>query len=99
MMQGLGAWPPSAYGLQQPTRLSAASKPHPARVCAAGVGWAVLVGYMWASTAEQNLALQHDALLAAGDWHRARTHHQPPRDDIYSGVVTNRSGRAGARAW
>jgi len=26
----------------------------------------VLVGYMRVSTAEQNLALQHDALLAAG---------------------------------
>ena len=48
----------------------------------------MLVGYMRVSTAEQDLALQHDALLAAGGWHRAGTHlrryllwrrHQPPR--------------------
>jgi len=55
---GLGTWPPAASGLQQPMRLSLASKPHPARVCAAGAGSAVLVGYMRVSTAEQNLALQ-----------------------------------------
>ena len=34
----------------------------------------MLIGYMRVFTAEQNLALQHDALLAAGGWHRARTH-------------------------
>ena len=70
MIQGLGAWrptsPAAASGLQRPMRLPLVRKPHPARVCAAGAGWAVLVGYMLVSTAEQNLALQHDALLAAG---------------------------------
>ena len=70
--------------------LSLASKPHPARVCAAGAGWAVLVGYMRVSTAEQNLALQRDALLAAGI--------APERiyDDTCSGAVTNRPGLARA---
>ena len=34
----------------------------------------MLVGYKRVSTAEQNLALQYDALLAAGGWHRAGTH-------------------------
>jgi len=54
---------------------------------------AVLVGYMRVSTAEKNLALQRDALLAAGI--------APERiyDDTCCGVVTNRPGRAGARAW
>ncbi len=63
-----------------------ASKSHPARVCAAGVGWTVLVGYMRVSTAEQNLALQRDALLSAGV--------APERiyDDTCSGTVTTRPG-------
>ena len=39
--------------------LPLASKPHPAKVCAAGAGWAVLVGYMRVPTVEQNLALYH----------------------------------------
>jgi len=56
-------------------------------------GWTVLVGYMRVSTAEQNLALQRDALLAAGI--------APERiyDDTCSGAATNRRGRARARAW
>lgn len=55
-------------------------------ICAAGARWAVLVGYMRVSTAEQNLALQRDALLAAGV--------APERiyDDTCSGAVTNRPG-------
>ena len=67
-----------------------ASKPRPARVCAADAGWAVLVGYMRVSTAEQNLALQRDALLAAGV--------APGRvyEDTCSGTVTNRPGLARA---
>ena len=70
--------------------LPLASKPHPARFCAAGAGWAVLVGYMRVSTAEQNLALQRDALLAAGV--------APERiyDDTCSGAVTSRPGLARA---
>ena len=60
------------------------------KVCAAGAGRAVLVGYMRASTAEQNLALQRDALLAAGI--------APERiyGDTCSGTVTNRPGLARA---
>ena len=67
-----------------------ASKPHPARVCAADARWAVLVGYMRVSTAEQNLALQRDALLAAGV--------VPERvyEDTCSGTVTSRPGLARA---
>lgn len=50
----------------------------------------MLVGYMRVSTAEQNLALQRDALLAAGV--------APERtyDDTCSGTVTNRPGLARA---
>lgn len=50
----------------------------------------MLVGYMRVSTAEQNLALQRDALLAAGV--------APERiyDDTCSGIVTNRPGLARA---
>ena len=68
--------------------LPLASKPRPARVCAESAGWAVLVGYMRVSTAEQNLALQRDALLAAGI--------APERiyEDTCSGTVTNRPGLA-----
>jgi hypothetical protein len=46
----------------------------------------VLVGYMRVSTAEQNLALQRDALLAAGV--------VPERvyEDTCSGTVTSRPG-------
>ena len=53
----------------------------------------MLVGYMRVSTAEQNLALQHGALLAAGI--------APERiyDDTCCGAVTNRPGFARARAW
>ena len=48
---------------------------------------------MRVSTAEQNLALQHGALLAAGI--------APERiyDDTCCGAVTNRPGFARARAW
>ena len=55
--------------------------------------WTVLVGYMRVSTAEKNLALQHDALPAAGI--------APERiyDDTCCGAATNRRGRARARAW
>ena len=72
--------------------LISGQKTHPARVCAASAGWAVLVGYMRVSTAEQNLALQHDALLAAGI--------APERiyADTCPGAVTNRPGLARARA-
>jgi hypothetical protein len=35
-------------------------------LCNRQEGAAVLVGYMRVSTAEQSLALRHDALLAAG---------------------------------
>ena len=74
-------------------RLPLLHKPHPARVCAASAGWAVLVGYMRVSTTEQNLALQRDALLAVGI--------APERiyDDTCCGAVTNRPGLARARAW
>ena len=50
----------------------------------------MLVGYMRVSTAEQNLALQRDALLAAGI--------APGRiyEDTCSGTVTNRPGLARA---
>jgi len=50
----------------------------------------VLVGYMRVSTAEQNLALQRDALLSAGV--------APERiyDDTCSGTVTSRPGLARA---
>jgi len=50
----------------------------------------VLVGYMRVSTAEQNLALQRDALLSAGV--------APERiyDDTCSGIVTSRPGLARA---
>ena len=69
-MHSMGAlpptWRPAASRLQQPMHKPLASKPHPARVCATDAGWVVLVGYMRVSTAEQNLALQRDALLAAG---------------------------------
>ena len=67
-----------------------ASRPHPVKVCAKGAGWAVLVGYMRVSTAEQNLDLQRDALLAAGV--------APERvyEDTCSGAVTNRPGLAHA---
>ena len=53
----------------------------------------MLVGYMRVSTAEQNLALQHGALLATGI--------APERihDDTCSGAVTNRPGLTRARAW
>ena len=53
----------------------------------------MLVGYMRVSTAEQNLALQHGALLAAGI--------APERiyDDTCCGAVTNHSGLLRARAW
>ena len=53
----------------------------------------MLVGYKRVSTAEQNLALQHGALLAAGI--------APERiyDDTCSGAVTNRPGLTRARAW
>ena len=63
-----------------------ASKPRPARVCATSVGWTVLDGYMRVSTAEQNFALQRDALLAAGV--------VPERiyEDTCSGAVTSRPG-------
>jgi DNA invertase Pin-like site-specific DNA recombinase len=49
-------------------------------------GWAVLIGYMRVSTAEQNLALQRDALLSAGV--------APGRvyEDTCSGTVTNCPG-------
>ena len=62
--------------------LPLASKLDPATVCAAGAGWAMLVGYMRVSTADQNLALQRDALLAAGV--------APERiyEDTCSGTVT-----------
>ena len=48
---------------------------------------------MRVSTTEQNLALQHGALLAAGI--------APERiyDDTCSGAVTNRPGLTRARAW
>ena len=46
--------------------------------------WAVLVGYMRVSTAEQNLALQHDALEGMGCEHMY--------EDIRSGAVTDRPG-------
>ena len=90
MMQGLGAWPPplASSRLRPATTdaLISGQKPHPARVCAAGAGWAVLVGSMRVPTAEQNLALQHNALLAAGI--------APERiyDDTCPGAVTNRPG-------
>jgi len=66
--------------------LSLASKPHSATVCAVDVRWAVLVGYMRVSTAEQNLALQRDALLSAGI--------APDRvyEDTCSGTVIDRPG-------
>ena len=50
----------------------------------------MLVGYMRVSTAEQNLALQRDALLAAGV--------APERvyEDTCSGTITNRPGLARA---
>jgi len=50
----------------------------------------VLVGYMRVSTAEQNLALQRDALLSSGV--------APERvyEDTCSGTVTNRPGLARA---
>ena len=70
--------------------LSLASKPHPVMVRAVDVGWAVLIGYMRVSTAEQNLVLQQDALLSAG---------VPPERvyaDTCSGSVTNRPGLARA---
>ena len=53
----------------------------------------MLVGYMRVSTTEQNLALQHGALLATGI--------APERidDDTCSDAVTNRPGLARARAW
>ena len=53
----------------------------------------MLVGYMRVSTAEQNVALQRDALLAAGI--------APERiyDDTCCGAVTNRPGLARVRAW
>ena len=93
-MHGLSAlpptWLPAIPGLQQPMHIPLASKPHPARVCATDAGWAVLVGYMRVSTAEQNLALQRDALLAAGV--------APERvyEDACSGTITNRPGLARA---
>ena len=94
MMHGLSAWPPTwlpdASGLQQPMHISLASKPRPATVCAAGAGWAVLVGYMRVSTAEQNPALQHDALLAAG------VASERIYGDTCSGAVTSRPGLARA---
>ena len=70
--------------------LPLASKPHPARVCAAGAGWTVLIGYRRVSTAEQNLDLQRDALLSASV--------APERvyEDTCSGTVTNRPGLARA---
>src|SRR4051794_19594893 len=70
--------------------LSLASKRHAATVCAAGVRWAVLVGYMRVSTAEQNLALQRDALLRAG------VASERVYEDTCSGTVTNRPGLARA---
>lgn len=51
-------------------------------------GWTVLVGYMRVSTAEQNLALQRDALDAAGC--------ERLYDDTCSGAVTDRPGLAKA---
>ena len=93
-MHDLGAWLltllSDTSSLQQPMHIPLASKPHPARVCATGAGWAVLVGYMRVSTAEQKLALQRDALLAAGI--------APERiyEDTCSGTVTNRPGLARA---
>jgi DNA invertase Pin-like site-specific DNA recombinase len=51
--------------------------------CKAG-SWAVLVGYMRVSTNEQNLALQRDALKAAGC--------ERLYDDTCSGSVTERPG-------
>ena len=70
--------------------ISLARKPHPARVCATGARWAVLVGYMRVSTVEQNLDLQRDALLSVGV--------APERvyQDTCSGAVTNRPGLARA---
>lgn len=68
--------------------LPIASNPHPARVYAAGGGEAVLVGYMRVSTAEQSLALQRDALTAAGC---GRIH-----EDICSGAANGRPGLARA---
>ena len=52
----------------------------------------MLVGSMRVPTAEQNLALPHNALLAAGI--------APERiyDDTCPGTVTNRPGLARARA-
>lgn len=93
-MQSLGVlpstWLPTASGLQQAMHFPLASKPRPARVCAADAGWAVLVGYMRVSTAEQSLDLQRDALLSASV--------APDRiyDDTCSGTVTNRPGLARA---
>ena len=70
--------------------LSLVGKPHPAVVCAEGVTWAVLVGSMRVSTAEQNLALQRDALLSAG------VASERVYEDTCSGTVTTRPGLAGA---
>jgi DNA invertase Pin-like site-specific DNA recombinase len=53
-----------------------------------GGEWAVLVGYMRVSTAEQNLALQRDALDGAGC--------ERFYEDTCSGSVTERSGLAKA---
>jgi DNA invertase Pin-like site-specific DNA recombinase len=54
----------------------------------AGGRWTVLVGYMRVSTAEQNLALQRDALAAAGC--------ERFYDDTCSGAVADRPGLAQA---
>lgn len=53
-----------------------------------GVGGAMLVGYMRVSTAEQNLALQRDALEGAGC--------ERLYEDTCSGAVTDRPGLARA---
>ena len=72
--------------------LISGQKTHPAWVCAADAGWVVLVGYMLVFTVEQNFALQHGALLAAGI--------APERihNDTCCGAVTNRPGLTRARA-
>ena len=66
--------------------ISLARKPYLAKVYTADTGWAVLVGYMRVSTAEQNLALQRDALLAAG------VASERIYEDTCSGAVTSRPG-------